>query len=99
MTNLNIEEARIKFKLKTKMTPTIRMNFSSDPEFESNLWTCPGFTEDKSVYDKVVGCRDTQSHVMLCSGHADMSEGKDLAEDKDLVKYFQMVIKKRMDEE
>ena len=37
ITNLNIEEARIKFKLKTKMTPAIRMNFSSDPEFASNL--------------------------------------------------------------
>ena len=65
MTTLNIEEARIKFKLKTKMTPTIRMNFSSDPEFESNLWTCPGFTEDKSVYGKVEGFSDTQSNVMV----------------------------------
>ena len=66
MTDLIIEEARIKFKLKKKMTPTIRMNFSSDPEFASNLWTCPGCIEDKSVYDKVEGFRDTQSHVMVC---------------------------------
>ena len=79
------------------MTPTIRMNFASDAEFASKLWSCPGCSEDKSVYSKVEGFRDTQSHVMVCAGYSDLREGKDLNTDKDLVKYFQMVIKKRID--
>ena len=97
LVNLNINDARTKFKIKTKMTPTIRMNFASDDEFASKLWSCPGCSEDKSVYSKVEGFRDTQSHVMVCAGYSDLREGKDLNTDKDLVKYFQMVIKKRID--
>ena len=39
--------------------------------------------------------RDTQSHVMICSGYAVLREGKDLSQDKDMVEYFQNVIKLR----
>ena len=46
------------------------------------------------MYDKVDGFRD-----MVCSGYIDMRKGKDLTDDNDFVKYFQMVIKKRMDED
>ena len=96
---MNISEARMKFRLKTKMTPTIRMNFASDPEYTSKLWSCQGCTEDKAAYDKVEGQRDTQAHVMVCPGYADLREDKDLHNDKDLVKYFQLVIKQRTDSE
>ena len=95
LTNLNISEARLRFKLKAKMTPTIQMNFPSDAEFASNLWTCSGCT-DNAMGDKVVGSRDTQQHVMVCPGYADYRENKNLDDDRQLVTYFQQVIKHRL---
>ena len=57
---LNISDARLKFKIQAKMTPTIQMNFQSDAEFTSNLWTCSGCKDmDNAIGDKVVGNRDT----------------------------------------
>ena len=41
---MNISEARMRFKLKTGMTPTVQMNFPSSDEFVNNLWTCVGCT-------------------------------------------------------
>ena len=86
----------MKFKLKTGMTPTVRMNFPSDREFSRRLWTCPGCTEDKTGYDKVEGLRDTQAHILICPGYAELREDKDLSRDKDLVTYFRNVIQKRL---
>ena len=99
MTKLNIAEARLKFKLKTRMTPTVRMNFQSDPEFASKLWTCPGCTaQSHKVQEKVEGRRDTQAHILTCAGYAQFREHKDLTDDKDLTKYFSQVIQQRMDD-
>ena len=94
---LNISEARLKFKLQAKMTPTIQMNFPSDAEFTKNLWTCSGCKDmDNALGDKVVGKRDTQQHVMVCPGYADHRENKDFDDDRDLVRYFQQVINQRL---
>ena len=95
LTNLNISEAHLRFKLKAKMTPTIQMNFPSDAEFASNLWTCSGCT-DNAMGDKVVGSRDTQQHGMVCLGYADCRENKNLDDDRQLVTYFQHMIKHRL---
>ena len=59
--SLHISDARLCFKLKTGMTPTVRMKFPSDPEFSRKLWTCPGCTEDKPGHDQVVGYRDAHT--------------------------------------
>ena len=97
LVSLNISDARLRFKLKTGMTPTVRMNFPSDPEFSRQLWTCPGCSEGKPDQDIVVGYRDTQTHILSCEGYEDLRENKDLACDKDLVTYFSLVIKKRLE--
>ena len=96
ISKLNISEARLRFKLKAKMTPTIQMNFPSDSEFAANMWTCTGCT-DNSRGDMVVGSRDTQQHVMLCPGYADIREDTNFDDDRQLVWYFQQVIKRRLD--
>jgi hypothetical protein len=95
---LNISDARLKFKIQAKMTPTIQMNFQSDAEFASNLWTCSGCKDmDNAIGDKVVGNRDTQQHVMVCPGYAEYRENKNLDDDGHLVKYFQQVINQRLE--
>ena len=95
LTNLNISEARLRFKLKAKMTTTIQLDFPSDAAFAINLWTCSGCTDD-AMSDKVVGSRDTQQNVMVCPGYADYRENKNLDDDRQLVTYFQQVIKHRL---
>ena len=78
------------------MAPTIQMNFPSDPEFTRQLWTCSGFS-DGVEGDRVDSCRDTQQHVMICLGYSGLREDTDLDDDKDLVRYFSQVIKKRQE--
>ena len=90
---LNIPQARIMFKLKSLMTPTVRMNFSSDPKHAANMWTCIRCSSDGDLY----GFRDTQKHIICCPGYAVLRQDKDLNNDKDLVTYFQQVIKHRQD--
>ena len=94
---LNIPDARLKFKLKTGMTPTVRMNFPSDAEFARQLWTCTGCSEDNAEPATVEGMRDTQAHILICPGYTDLREDKDLSSDKGLVDYFRLVMKKRLD--
>ena len=84
ITKLNISEARLRFKLKAKMTPTIQMNFPSDSEFAANMWTCTGCV-DNTMGDKVVGSRDTQQHVMICPGYAEYRENTNFDDDRQLV--------------
>ena len=60
------------------------------------MWTCSGCF-DGDMGDKVVGLRDTQQHVLICPGYAQLREDKNLEVDKDLVKYFAQVIKQRQD--
>ena len=96
LTKLNISQARLRFKLTCFMTPTVMMNFPSDVKFAHKLWTCSGCSESYSG-GEVVGCRDTQQHIMICAGYAQLRHGRDLNKDKDLVEYFSKVIKKRQD--
>ena len=54
MRQLNLSSARMRFKIRTKMTPTVQMNFKSDMKFVQNEWKCVGCT---------YGWKDTQSHM------------------------------------
>ena len=89
---LNSKDARLRFKLRAKMTPTVKMNFMSDPIFSENLWTCDGCPE-ANILDR---CRDTQSHILTCEGYSDLRINKDLDSDKGLVDYFDAVLKRRL---
>ena len=99
MKTLKISDARLRFKLKTFMTPTIQMNFPSDSEFADQLWTCTGCANIGSTDQPsgVAGQRDTQTHVLICPGYAELRQSMNLDEDSDLVKYFSLVIKRRLD--
>ena len=97
MVSLNLYNARLRFKIRSKMTPTIQMNFKNDPVYKANLWTCLGCARSK---DTAVdpACKDTQAHVLACEGYEDLREGKNFDDDKDLVEYFSAVIRRRMSE-
>ena len=82
---LNVEEARIKFRIRSSMMRTVKMNFSSDPKFRQDLWEC-----------QHCSYRDTQSHIILtCPAYEHLRVNKNLESDKDLVLFFQEVLERR----
>ena len=83
MDSLNLHSARLRFKIRANMTPTIQMNFKSDPAFKANKWSCLG-CNNRNL--------DTQAHVLLCEGYEDLRDNKNFDNDKDLVGYFAAVI-------
>ena len=82
-----LSQARLNFKLRAKMAPTVQMNFMSDPKFASNLWACVG-CKSVSQSGKVIRNMDSQTNILYCSGYADLRVEKNLSNDKDLVEYF-----------
>ena len=89
--NLSFKDAKLKFKLVSHMTPTIKMNFQSESKFSEKLWVCEACKPVKGF-----GFRDTQEHVMVCSAYTEFREGRNLQNDKDLVEYFACVLQQRL---
>ena len=88
---LNADDARLRFKFASKMTPTIAMNFQNDNGFRSKLWTCPACRSEDDI-----GFIDSQQHVLICPNYSKLRENKDLSSNKDLVTYIREVIKTRL---
>ena len=79
--SLNVNDARLKFRIRSKMVKTVALNFSSDKKFSSKLWQC-------THCDRI----DSQSHILACISYKQLREGKNLYSDKDLIQYFREVI-------
>ena len=69
------------FRLRSHMA-NVKMNQKSDKRYANELWKC----------DFCLSI-DSQSHIVWCPAFASLREGKNLANDLDLVKYFQAVMK------
>ena len=80
--------ARLRFKIWAKMTPTVRMNFRNNRDYKKSGWACPDCQAP-----------DTQEHILICSAYALMRENKNLEDDSDLVDYFNLVISHRLKQE
>ena len=78
LSTFRVPDARLLFKIRSRMVPTIKMNFPRDKEFASSLWVCPGCNIHL----------DSQAHVMSCDSYSHLREGLDLKEDIDLVRFF-----------
>ena len=83
--SMKLRDARMLFRLRSGMV-NAKMNRKNDRQYSMDLWRCDD-------------CRsmDSQSHIMWCPAYAGLREGKDLKCDKDLVKYYQQVMKIRED--
>ena len=95
LNEMDIASARLKFKLRSHMTPTVKMNFMNDELFKKQMWLCEGCAK-LSYNENTMGKLDTQQHILVCEGYKDLREGKELDKDQDLVGYFQAVIRRRM---
>ena len=87
---LKVNDSRIRFKIETKMLPTVKMNFQSDNKFTADNWVCDGCRNGHN--DK----RDSQSHVLSCEAYEVFRTGKDLTKDQDLVDFFKCVVDHRL---
>ena len=83
---LSISLARDKFRLRSHMMRTVKMNFSSDKKYMADLWRCWHCP-----------CVDSQAHIQICPAYQQFREGKDMNNDKDLVEFYRKVIKMRDD--
>ena len=88
--NFSIDDARLNFKIKSFMTPGIKMNFQSDKVFAKELWVCDGCRKDSKL-----GKRDTQEHVLICPAYESFRLDKDLDKELDLVRFYRSVLHKR----
>ena len=84
--NLHLSEARDKFRLRSFMTRTVKLNFVSDKKFAAEEWSCWHCTKI-----------DSQTHIRICPAYQHLRDNKDLDKDHDLVVYFREVIKLRED--
>jgi hypothetical protein len=84
MKNLHLSEARDKFRLRSFMTKTVKINFSSDRKYMADLWSCWHCPDI-----------DSQAHIRVCPAYQKLRVNKDLDNDHDLVCYFREVIKMR----
>ena len=84
LSNLRMDQARTKFKIKTKMLKNIKMNYKNDPKNVKKLWQC---SECEHI--------DSQEHILWCEGNKTLGENKDLSKNGDLTKYYQQVLLKR----
>ena len=83
MSELNLNAARTKFAIRTKMTKT-KLNYKNDPSNKNSLWMCD---DCQSV--------DSQEHILWCPAYGHLRENKDLNDDRHLTRYFQQVLQLR----
>ena len=88
LTKSNMYNARLIFQSKCKMMKTVKMNFKNHPKYMQENWSCSGCS-----------LRDSQEHLLWCSGYAHLRVGLDIKSDDDLAKYYRNIIKLRDDDE
>ena len=91
-TEMNLENARVMFKVKSKVLPTIRKNFPQKYRKESLL--CPS-CRDLNISNPE---EDTQFHVAtVCPAFSEFRHEKDLVNnDHDLIEFYKKVIDYRI---
>ena len=94
---LTVSQSRLRFRLYSRMTPRVAMNYKSDRRFMEMGYQCLGCREaGEPVREET---RDTEEHITRCKYYADLREDLDLDTDVGIVSYFQRVISKRADTE
>ena len=67
MKDLDLQQARTKFKFRTSMTQHVKMNQKNNEQYAAELWKC-----------EECGRQDTNLHLLSCSGYELMREGINL---------------------
>ena len=82
MNNLSLSDARINFKVRSRML-NVKLNYKNDPMNSASLWRCDSCQ---------TGQIESQDHVLYCPAYADLRVDKDINNDSDLVQYMRNVL-------
>ena len=86
LSNMTLKDARTFFSARCQMLPTVKMNFKHKPEYIASDHLC------------ACGLPDAQAHLVECASYSHLREGLRVTEcDKDLVRFFQLVIQERQE--
>ena len=66
MTKLDMNQARLKFRIRSCMTRTVKMNFASDPGYKNQLWSC-SHCPNVEMNNSIIYMMDTPSSSMNLS--------------------------------
>ena len=83
--NMKLRDARTNFRIRSNML-NFKMNRKNDQMYAQDLWKCDDCHS-----------MDSQAHIVWCPAYAALREGKNLESDRDLVEYYQKVMKIRED--
>ena len=86
MKNLPYEDALLGFRLRADMVDSVRCHWKNQSSHVEELWRCwhPG-----------CNMADQTSHIIQCSGYADLKEDLTISEDEGLVEFVRRVIQRR----
>ena len=88
LSSMNLSECRTFFAARSRMLRTIQMNYKHNPEYIANNHKC------------FCGEDDHQSHLTSCPSYSHLRDGLDLTgSDRDLVLFYQRVIRERENKE
>ena len=111
--SLNIQQARLQFKINSKMTPKVASNFHRDQKYRAIDYLCVGCSVARGSQEASVGGAgkgegggsklnksiDCEDHIIRCLSYLDLRQNLDLDVQSDMLKYFQLVIDRRTQEE
>ena len=101
-TSLNSQLARLQFKINAKMTPRVASSFHRDPKYRSFGYMCVGCSVvrgSEGGNNKGNQYLDSEDHILRCSSYQDLRQHLDLNVQREMLKYFQLVIDRRIQEE
>ena len=86
---MSLEDIRLTFKIKSKVTPTVRKNFSG--KYRKSSLLCPSCRN--SDVSSSIQTEDTQEHIMFdCPAFSSLRENQDMSDDEQLKNFFKAVL-------
>ena len=87
LSDLEINSARMKFGIKTKMVKSVKLNYKNEPINKQKVWKCD---DCESI--------DSQEHILWCPAYSLFRKDKNLDGDRDFTRYFKQVLQFKVDE-
>ena len=105
---MNLSDARMYYRIKYHLVPTIRLNQKNNKRYKAQKWLCPDCSISKSLSDhgnyanydydddNIAGYHDDQQHVKLsCIANQTLRSQTNFDKPKEVVNFFQAVVVRR----
>ena len=93
---MNLESARMVFRVRSKLVQTVRKNFSR--KYRSPSLKCQSCSGPNESPNNQTLPEDTQTHLIShCSAFSDLCVEHDLDTDRGLAEFFKQVVNRRIE--